>query len=55
MNINKRGLTGKVKEIQSYNTPERKDKPGDRQGGVMIYVKIKMYFLQTQDGPGNTM
>ena len=25
--------------LQSYNTPERKDRPGDPHGGVMIYVK----------------
>ena len=25
--------------LQSYNTPERKVRPGDPHGGVMIYVK----------------
>ena len=37
--------------LQSYNTPERKDRPGDPRGGVMIYVKDGIF--QTPDGPGN--
>ena len=26
--------------LQSYSAPERKDRPGDPHGGVVIYVKM---------------
>ena len=30
--------------LQSYNKPERKDRPGDSHGGVMLYVKEGLHY-----------
>ena len=35
--------------LQSYNTPERKDRPGEPGGGVMIYVKNGIYYKRRND------
>ena len=35
--------------LQSYNTPERKDRPGDPHGGVMIYVKDGIFYKRRMD------
>ena len=35
--------------LQSYNTPERKDRPGDPHGGVMIYVKNGIFYKRRND------
>ncbi|MCG8046489.1 MAG: reverse transcriptase domain-containing protein [Candidatus Thiodiazotropha endolucinida] len=35
--------------IQSYNTPERKDRDGDNHGGVIIYVKEGIFYKRRVD------
>ena len=35
--------------LRSYNTPERKDRPGDPHGGVMIYVKEGIHYKRRHD------
>ena len=35
--------------LQSYNTPERKDRHGEPGGGVMIYVKNGIYYKRRND------
>lgn len=35
--------------LQSYSTPERKDRPGDPHGGVMIYVKDGLFYKRRYD------
>ena len=35
--------------LQSYNTPERKDRPGDPHGGVIIYVKDGIFYKRRND------
>lgn len=35
--------------LQSYSTPERKDRPGDPHGGVMIYVKDGIFYKRRDD------
>lgn len=35
--------------IQSYRSPERKDRIGDSHGGVMIYVKENIHYRRRQD------
>ena len=35
--------------LQSYNTPERKDRPGDPHGGVVIYVKNGIFYKRRND------
>ena len=35
--------------LQFYNTPDRKDRPGDPHGGVMIYVKNGIHYKRRHD------
>ena len=35
--------------LQSYSTPERKDRPGDPHGGVMIYLKDGIFYKRRND------
>ena len=35
--------------LQSFNTPERTDRPGDAHGGVMIYVKDGIFYKRRMD------
>ncbi|MCG7879453.1 MAG: reverse transcriptase domain-containing protein [Candidatus Thiodiazotropha taylori] len=35
--------------LQSFNRPERKDRPGDPHGGVMLYVKEGLYYKRRDD------
>ena len=35
--------------IQSYSAPERKDRPGDPHGGVVIYVKNGIFYKRRND------
>ena len=35
--------------IQSFNKPERKDRPGDSHGGVMLYVKEGIHYKRRYD------
>ena len=35
--------------MQSYNTPERKDRTGDSHGGIMIYLKEGIYYKRRND------
>ena len=35
--------------LQSYSTPERKDRPGDPHGGVIIYVKDGLFYKRRND------
>ena len=35
--------------LQSFNSPERKDRVGDSHGGVIIYVKEGLHYRRRQD------
>ena len=35
--------------IDSYRIPERKDRPGDSHGGVILYVKNNIHYTRRQD------
>ena len=35
--------------LESFNKPERKDRPGDKHGGVMLYVKEGIYYKRRND------
>ena len=35
--------------LESYNKPERKDRPGDSLGGVMLYVKEGLHYKRRND------
>ena len=35
--------------LDSFNKPERKDRPADSHGGVMVYVKEGLHYKRTQD------
>ena len=35
--------------LQSFNKPERKDRPGDSHGGVMLYVKEGIHYKRRDD------
>ena len=35
--------------LQSYSAPERKDRPGDPRGGVVIYVKNGIFYKRRND------
>ena len=35
--------------LQSYNKPERKDRPGDSHGGVVLYVKEGLHYKRRND------
>ena len=35
--------------LQSYSVPERKDRPGDPHGGVVIYVKNGIFYKRRND------
>ena len=35
--------------LQSFNKPERKDRPGDSHGGVMLYVKEGIHYKRRND------
>ena len=35
--------------LQSFNSPERKDRVEDTVGGVIIYVKEGLYYRRRQD------
>ena len=35
--------------LQLFNSPERKDRVGDRYGGVIIYIKEGIHYIRRKD------